>query len=113
VNSDDLFYPSDMEVGQTLPDGKIEISVMANGVRMFGSNITIKDRKVEAMETIETPAGSFECLKVTSTVVTKSVMTMETQTIQWLAEDVGVVKTENLSKKGKLVGYQLLTGMSK
>jgi hypothetical protein len=113
VNSDDLFYPSDMEVGQTLPDGKIEISVLANGVRMFGSDITIKDRKVEAMETIETPAGSFECLKVTSTVVTKSMMTMETQTIQWLAEDVGVVKTENLSKKGKLVGYQLLTGMSK
>ncbi len=113
VNSDELLYPSDMTVGQTLPDGNVEIAVMANGMKMFGSTITIKDRKVEAKETIETPAGSFECLKVTSTVVTKSVMSIETSTIQWLAEDVGVVKTETLSKKGKLVGYQLLTGIEK
>lgn len=113
VNSDELFYPSDMTVGQTLPDGNVDIAVMANGMKMFGSTITIKDRKVEAKETIETPAGSFECLKVTSTVVTKSVMSIQTSTIQWLAEDVGVVKTETLSNKGKLVGYQLLTGIDK
>lgn len=113
IDSDEMYYPSDMSVGQTLPDGSVEISVLANGVRMFGSDITIKDRKVEASETIETPAGSFECLKVTSTVITKSVMTMETKTIQWLAEDVGIVKTENRNKKGKLVGYQLLTGVEK
>ena len=113
VNSDDMYYPSDMTVGQTLPDGKVEVAVMANGMKMFGSTVTIKDRKVEATETIETPAGSFECLKVTSTVITKAVMTMESKTIQWLAEDVGVVKTENLNKKGKLVGSQLLTGISK
>lgn len=113
VDSDDMYYPSDLSVGQTLPDGKVEIAVTANGMKMFGSTITVKDRKVEKKETIETPAGNFECLKVTSTVVTKSMMSMETQTIQWLAEDVGIVKTENRNKKGKMAGYQLLTGIKK
>lgn len=113
VDSDDMYYPSDLSVGQTLPDGKIEIAVKANGMKMFGSTITVKDRKVEAKETIETPAGTFECLKVTSTVVTKSVMSMESHTTQWLAEGIGVVKTENRNKNGKLVGYQLLTGIDK
>lgn len=113
VNSDEMFYPSDMAVGQTLPDGKVEIAVEANGLKMFGSTIMVKNRKVEAVETINTPAGTYECIKVTSTVITKSVMSLETKTIQWLAEDIGVVKTENLNKKGKLVGYQLLTGIEK
>lgn len=113
VNSDDMYYPSDMEVGQTLPDGKVEIAVEISGVKMFGSTITIKNRKVETRETITTPAGTFECLKVKSTVITKSTMTLETKTIQWLAEDIGIVKTENLNSKDKLVGYQLLTGIEK
>lgn len=113
VDSEDMFYPSDMAVGQTLPDGKVEIAVLANGAKMFGSTVTVKDRKVESTETIETPAGTFECLKVTATVITKSMMSMETKTIQWLAEDIGIVKTENRNKKGKLAGYQLLTGIEK
>jgi len=111
VNSDDLFYPSDLSVGQTLPEGSIEMSVEANGMMLFGSTITIKDRKVEAKESITTAAGTFECFKVSSVILTKSVMNMETKTIQWIADGVGIVKIENLSSKGKLIGYQLLTGI--
>lgn len=113
VNSDDLFYPSDLSVGQTLPEGSIEMSVEANGMRLFGSTITIKDRKVDAKESITTSAGTFECYKVSSVVETKSVMSMESKTIQWIADGIGIVKTENLSSKGKLIGYQLLTGINK
>lgn len=111
VNSKELFYPSDMSVGQTLAEGSVEISVEANGMRLFGTTITIKDRKVEAEESITTPAGTFECLKISSVVFTESIMSMETKTVQWLAEDVGIVKTENFSKSGKLVGSQVLTGI--
>ncbi|MCF8364843.1 MAG: hypothetical protein K9H16_03625 [Bacteroidales bacterium] len=113
VNSEDLFYPSDMAVGQKLPDGRVEISVGNSGIRLFGSTITIKDRKVEAAETLTTPAGTFECLKISSVIVTEASMSMETKTVQWIAENVGVVKTENLSKDGKLVGSQVLTAIKK
>lgn len=113
IESKDLFYPSNMSVGETLPEGSMEISVKNSGMRLFGTTITIKDRKVEAKETITTSAGTFECLKITSVIITKSVMTMESKTVQWLAEDIGIVKTENLTKNGKLVGSQVLTGISK
>ncbi len=113
IESKDLFYPSNMSVGQTLPEGSMEIAVKNNGTRLFGTTITIKDRKVEAQETITTPAGTFECLKITSVIITKSVMSMESKTVQWLAEGIGIVKTENLSKNGKLIGSQVLTGIKK
>ncbi len=109
IDSEDLFYPSDLSVGQTLPDGKVQIDIAANGIDMFGTTITIKNRKVEAAETITTTAGTFECLKITADVVTKSFSTMKTKTIQWLAEGIGVVKSENQKSDGKLVSYQLLT----
>jgi hypothetical protein len=113
IDADALYYPSDLSVGQTLPEGNIEISVEARGMKMFGTTITIKDRKVEATETITTDAGTFDCLKISSVVITKSVMKMETKTVQWLAEGVGIVKTENLSDKGKVIGSQVLTGIKK
>jgi Fe-S cluster assembly iron-binding protein IscA len=100
-------------VGQSLPQGKIEMSVEANGTRLFGSTVIIKDRKVEAKESITTSAGTFECFKVSSVVETKSIMSMESKTIQWIAEGIGIVKTENLSKNGKLIGSQVLTGIKK
>jgi len=34
---------------------------------------------------------------------------VEVKAVQWVAEDVGVVKTENYDNKGKKVNYSLLT----
>lgn len=113
VKSEDLYYPSDLAIGQKLPDGNVEILVENNGMELFGSRITVKDRKVEAAETITTPAGTFECLKVSSVVLTQSSMSMETKTIQWVAENVGVVKTENLTSDGKMITSYALTGIKK
>ena len=110
IDSDDLFYPSDLSVGQTLPEGKVQIDIAANGINMIGTTVTVKNRKVEATETITTTAGTFECMKITADVVTKSSFsTRETKTIQWLAEGIGVVKSENQKSDGGLVSYQLLT----
>jgi len=112
VRSDELFIPSDLVVGSTLPQGEINIDVTVSGIPMFTTNVLVKNRKVEARETIITPAGSFDCFKISADVVTKSMMTIESKTIQWIAEGVGVVKTETYSKD-KLAGSQLLTKITK
>lgn len=112
VKSDELFIPSDISVGSTMPDGEVNIDVVVSGIPMFTTNVQVKNRKVETRETITTPAGSFDCLKITSDVTTKSMMTIESKTIQWIAEGVGVVKTETYSKN-KLANSQLITKITK
>lgn len=112
VKSDELFIPSDIAVGTKMPDGEVNIDVVVSGIPMFTTNVLVKNRKVELQETITTPAGSFDCLKITSDVITKSMMTIESKTIQWIAEGVGVVKTETYAKD-KLASSQMLTKITK
>lgn len=112
VKSDELFIPSDLSVGATLPAGEVNIDVTVSGIPMFTTNVQVKNRKVEAREAITTTAGSFDCFKISADVITKSMMTIESKTIQWIAEGVGVVKTETYTK-GKLAGSQVLTKITK
>ena len=74
-------------------------------------NISITNRKIVGKESVTTPAGTFECDKITSdlTVETKMAIgfTLSFSTVEWLAPKVAVVKSESY-KKGKLQGYSLL-----
>ncbi|HKJ42146.1 MAG TPA: hypothetical protein VKA27_08625 [Sunxiuqinia sp.] len=109
MNASDLDYPSHMKVGQTLKDGTISISVSNAGVHMMTISITETNRKVDAMEKMTTPAGTFSCYKISSTIETKSMLRMVTKNIEWMAKDVGAVRTETYDKKGKLESYSVLT----
>lgn len=108
VAVDFLEFPSAMKVGQTLPDGSITAS-------MGPVNMTVKitDRKVLAEEQITTPAGSFDCVKVSSRYEIKTVVKIISESIEWYAENVGVVKSETYNKGGKLIGYSELSKFSK
>ncbi|MCF6241046.1 MAG: hypothetical protein L3J74_06845 [Bacteroidales bacterium] len=110
VNSENLSIPSKLTVGQTFPDAKIDISVTNQGVKLMTIHTVIKNRKVEAFEKLTTPAGTFDCVKLTSTTETKmAFIKVSASTAQWMAEGVGVVRTENYDKKGKLVSYSEIT----
>ncbi|MFN0275221.1 MAG: hypothetical protein ACKVPJ_05725, partial [Chitinophagales bacterium] len=53
--------------------------------------------------------GSFECVKFSETIHMKMLFKVTAKSITWMAEDVGVVKSESYNDKGKLEGYSLLT----
>ncbi len=105
IETENLEIPSDLEVGQELKEASLTIS----GNIPFTMETRIKDRKVLSKEKITTPAGTFECFKISYTVVSKTVMSMEYSTIDWIAKEVGMVKSESYAKNGKLNGYSLLT----
>jgi hypothetical protein len=42
---------------------------------------------------------------------TKMMVKVQAKTTQWIAEDIGMVRTENYNKKGKLQGYTVLTSI--
>jgi hypothetical protein len=111
MDATDLDYPSDLSVGQTLKDGNITINVANAGMSIMSMVVKIYDRKVEAMEDITTPAGTFSCYKMTSTIETKTMFKVISKSTDWMAKKVGPVRSENYDKDGKLMGYMVLTSM--
>ncbi len=114
ISGDYLEMPSNLAVGQTLKDGNMKISMTGDQPMGMNMSISIVDRKVEARENVNTPAGKFDCFKITYTIKSTTNMmgininnTMSSS--EWLAENVGVVKTESYNKKGNLTGYTLLS----
>lgn len=105
MDIDNIQLPSELNVGDQLDNGSI---TMTGDIPMTIS-IQIENRKVEAKESITTPAGTFECYKISYDVNMKTVMNQSSKGIEWIAKDVGVVKSESYNGRGKLMGYSVLT----
>lgn len=113
MEGDNLVFPTNLSVGDNLPDGNINVTANSSGVTIMNMDITIANRKVEAKEEVTTPAGTFDCYKISYETVSKNrLMTVTVRGMEWIAEGVGLVKSESYNKKGKLTGYSLLTGLS-
>lgn len=96
--------PSDISVGDGLPDYGIEIKIMFLTTRM-----NVKDRRVTGRETITTPAGTFDCYVVEEDLVVKAMMMNEKSSQKsWYARGVGLIRQESRTK-GKLSGTSILT----
>lgn len=109
VDGIDLEYPSVLQIGQALKDGDIQMKFMSGGMSIMTMSVRMFNRKVEALESITTPAGTFECYKLTYDMEIRSMIKMTVKATQWVARNVGAVKTESFDKNGKMVGYSLLT----
>lgn len=108
VEGDFVEIPENISVGQELDNSTITIS----GNIPFEMKFRMYDRKVTGKETITVPAGTFECYKIEYKMEMKTVMTMQTAGIEYIAENVGVVKQETYNKNGKLTGYTELNSYS-
>ncbi len=109
----DLEFPEKMQVGQILPDGDMNILVSSSTFNVMNMNIKILNRKVEAIESVTTLAGAFDCYKITYDIEIKSIINIKTAGAEWIAKNIGVVKTEQYDKKGNLAGYTLLSKFEK
>lgn len=114
VTGDQLDLPSDLQVGQTLKDVSYHIKMTMSGINLMNRTFNVKDRKVEAQESITTPAGTFDCYKITFITVSEGGMgSGTTKTTVWYAKDGGLVKLDNYKEDGKLINRQILTKLTK
>jgi hypothetical protein len=111
-NNASINYPTSMSVGAKLPDNEFTADTYMSGTKIMSMNLKVTDRKVEAKESITTPAGKFECYKITSNQNVKAIFNMSMQTTEWFSPNVGVVKTETY-KKGDLVSSMMITKITK
>jgi len=111
IQSENLELPAKLTVGQMLKDGSITLATEGSPLPMK-MTVVISDRKVEGKETITTPAGTFECFKISSKSKVSTQMgvnmSFNFSTIEWIAPKVGMVKSESFDKNGKPNGYTQL-----
>lgn len=123
MKGDNVVYPSVLNVGDNLPLGKMEVTVTNSGVTFANISMEYTQRKVEAKEEVETPAGTYTCYKISeeyssSTAMTVAGMTLPAmkitgKSVNWYNAEVGNVKTESYDQKGKLLGVTILDEIKK
>ena len=111
ISGTDLEIPNNLSVGQTLPDAQMIMNISMGGIKM-NMELHITNRKVIGKENITTPAGTFDCFIITSEMTTKMGVSQTSNSKQWLAEGVGMVKQEEY-QKGKVSSSSMLTAFTK
>jgi hypothetical protein len=105
-----LEYPASMKEGDQLKDGEFKMDFkMESG--MGGSvSVAITNRKVEGKESVTTPAGTWDCFKLTYH--TKIIMKMgigipmNADVTEWYAPGFGTVKTESGGGKTEITSVK-------
>ena len=102
-------YPASLEAGDELPSATASYSAGISGLTMVKGEIEVKDRKVIGKESVTVPAGTFDAVKISYTLVSSvGFGRTEMQVTEWIAKGQGMVRTETM-RKGKLESYTELT----
>jgi hypothetical protein len=112
LDASDLEMPEDMKVGDKLKDATVTMDMSGGSPMAMKMTVKIHDRKVVAEETVNSAAGEFNCLVLQQKINTKMGMSMEMESKEWYAVGVGMIKSESY-RKGKMIGYSLLTTFKK
>lgn len=111
MTATNLEMPAIITPGLALANGNVQITIANQGMTMMNMTVNITNRKVEAIEKITTPAGTFDCFKISYEVETKMMFKMQTKGVDWIAKEVGVVRSETYDSKGKLMGYSIVSSL--
>jgi len=108
-----LEIPGNLKAGDVLKNGDMKMSFSSGGMTVMNMTVAITNRKVDAVESITTPAGTFECYKISYDIATKMMINIRAKGTEWYSKDVGMVKSESYSSDGKLMGSTVLASVKK
>ena len=114
ITGDFIQYPRNMYPGQKLPDASIEIaSSIENGMNLIKATTDISNRMVVGNEKIVTPAGTFECIKISYDAKIKMIISRSVKVVEYVSIGIGIVRSEHYDKKGELTSYSEISKISK
>lgn len=107
---ENMAYPKAMVAGMTIKDGFVEAVISNEGMTFMTMRTDITNIKVEAIESVTVPAGTYTAYKISSDVAVKTgFMTVNMKSVQWMVVGLGAVRTESYNKKGALVAYSVIS----
>jgi len=113
VDAEQMTMPANLTAGQVLGNGRVTAKIASSGINLMTLNTLITNRKVDGFESVTTPAGTFDCVKISYDMEVKVMFKVNMKCTQWYAKNVGAVKTETYDKKGKLETSSMITKISK
>ena len=118
VTGDDIDMPSNPTNGQQLKGGTMTVSMSQNnappGIGTTNIVTTITNRKVDsASVSVTTPAGAFNCVRISYDITMKVLFNINSHVVEWYSKNIGKVRSETYSDKGKLNGYSILYSITK
>ncbi len=109
VKADNLEIPLGASAGTALNDGGVTATVSSSGIKIMTIRVDLSNRKIEAREKIETPAGEFECIKYSYDMQTQAGFVKASFSgIDWYSPKYGTIRSETYNSKGKLAASMVL-----
>jgi hypothetical protein len=109
VSGDNYQIPLNATEGTVLEDAGVIAEVSSGGMKIMTLTVDMTNRKVTGRETLETPAGSFECTRYSYDAMSKiGFVKVQFSGVEWYSKEYGTVRSETYDKKGKLSAYTLL-----
>lgn len=107
ITSTDMELPARMVPGQEMKDASFSLEMTSPIPVTINFNIT--NRKVDALEQVTTPAGTFDCVRISYNTFSKmAFIKTEGRTVEWYAPNVGIVRAEYYDKKDKVTAIHEL-----
>ena len=113
ANASDVYleYPANINVGDQLKDGQMNMDYESASGLKSSIEISITERKVEGKESVTTPAGTWECYKISSQnkIVSKIAgigIPIKMSVTEWYAPGFGIVKTESRTGKTEITSIK-------
>ena len=103
ISGDTRGIPRYPKVGK-LPDYEFHFKMSIMSMRVSGT-----ERRIVGTETIQTPAGSFDCFILEETITTKITIVKDVERVKsWYAYGIGLVKEITYDKNGNLISTMIL-----
>ena len=114
INADSVIIPLTLKVGQILPEACCEANILrGTGSVLMSMNVLLVNRRVDAIEEVRTPAGTYTCYKICSDKICYSgISKNRTKLIEWYSTNTGLVRMEEYHRKGKLISYKVLESLA-
>lgn len=114
-----LKIPIQLELQQKLPEATVsmEVGPEASG-NLMTIDFTISNRTVTGMDSLQTAAGIYYTALIEQKTTTRSKVLMMRKTLElqekvWYDMSRGIlIRKEDFDKKGKMIGYTILTQMN-
>jgi len=112
VDANHMELPLNGKAGTELQDGSVTAVVSNSGMKIITISVKVFNRKIESRETIDTPAGTFDCIKSSYDALSEiGFVKMNISAIEWYCPDVGTIRSESYNKNGKLTSYMVLESL--
>ena len=106
-----ISIPVNPEIGQKLEDISFSVEILVAPITHKVSYF-LTDRSIKSQETINTPAGTFECFVIEANSKMKP-KNKNTGTVkQWFAPQIGLIKQVDYDVSGKVTSVNLLTALN-